>query len=160
MQQLMVFDPNTGDWFEQDEHMALCRIPKGKPFVGPLGGVVCISQGDAMEKYTRMTLTPIPAPVWATLGENVMATVPDEAKSLVTGEYRAPYDGETRGFGPKDCFTREVAHGLVNPCIIFSPPPAPPKTDREALIEIQERLRGIKAVVATREFLDEHLAQK
>ncbi|MCP4410899.1 MAG: hypothetical protein GY807_24800 [Gammaproteobacteria bacterium] len=69
---LQVYDPNTGEWFRRDEHTKRCCIPKGKPFVGPIGKGVCVSQGNAMEKYVHLTLTPCEAPEAMQIGEAVL----------------------------------------------------------------------------------------
>ena len=96
-----------------------------------------IEAGTYKDKDTwRFPLTPIPTPVWARLGREVLTFVPKERQ------------GDILNFGmePDGCAMAElIAHSGVRaaqenvtyfPVIWLSPPPAPPKTTEELLADI------------------------
>ena len=153
-EQLQVYNPNTGKWYEVGPQK---KRQGGETLMNRSGNSInagCVRDSNC-DDYP---LTPIDTPIEWKLGKNVLASVPEELQSRVTGEYRRAGENEDYYDWPLQGEYNSGRSGTAGVYPILSPPPAPAKTDREALIEIQERLRGIKAVEATREFLDEYLA--
>jgi len=153
-EQLQVYNPNTGKWYEVGPQK---KRQGGETLMNRSGN--SINAGCCRDPYYEdYPLTPIDTPIEWTLGKNALASVKPELQPRVTGEFRgASHDWVNDLYvDGEGAFFVDGKSGLNY--IILSPPPAPAKTDREALLEIQERLRGIKAVEATREFLDKHLA--
>jgi len=111
---------------------------------------------------TVHALTPIDPPSW-TVGQVEPLSEEDEYALQIGREVLAakPDDKKMSGFA---CVRHDTSPGghlvpFLGYELVDAPKPEPETmSDHEALLEIQTRLQGIKAVVATREFLDKHLA--
>ena len=151
MEQLQVYNPNTGEW---------CEI-KHYGGIG-IGDLVMKYNGAGVtastSRYNTFALTPIPTPVWATLGKEAMASVKPELQPRVTGEFRQArcewvndLDVDSEG-----AFFIDGESGLNY--IILSPPPAPQKTANEIIVNLLNTVgaQTKEAQLAVREAI-EHL---
>ena len=153
MEQLQVYNPNTGEWYKAGGQ----RKPKcGEWIIGSSGFLWQAMVDYGRDSYT--ILTPIPTPVWATLGKDAMASVKPELQPRVTGEFRQArcewvndLDVDSEG-----AFFINGESGLNY--IILSPPPAPQKTANEIIVNLLNTVgaQTKEAQLAVREAI-EHL---
>ncbi|MCP4410620.1 MAG: hypothetical protein GY807_23350, partial [Gammaproteobacteria bacterium] len=92
-QQLQIYNPNNGEWREVKGITSV--LPAGEGFDYIRGDGAAFSSAYSKSDYP---LTPIDPPIWATLGKNALATVPEEERENVTGEFRKP--SAERGLTP------------------------------------------------------------
>jgi|GEM_PF-2350781 len=99
-----------------------------------IDGVPCVINTNHEANDENFPLTPIDPPIWATLGKNVLASVPEDARPRVTGQYAPVPEFDTGGYVDSAGEVRNGSYKTDRNVIILSPPE--PKTDREMLVEL------------------------
>ena len=126
MEQLL-YNTRGGQW----SRIIACRPPMvGEEY---FNGVDDIKVASVNLQVCLPILQPIDPPIWATLGKNVLATVPEDERENVTGEYRMAGANERHWDGGK--VYENAPDGTA---VIHLRTPTPKKTAEETLQEIAE----------------------
>lgn len=130
-QQLKVFDPNTGDWFEVG---TLDYRKNGRRYITRQGNEVWTQRQDARNIHSN-ALTPIEPPLAMTLGLAMIESVPEGERNNITN-FRPPMNGDDFVGANGGRVTATFSYSTTAPKLILSPPPPPepePKTVDEHL---------------------------
>jgi|TARA_Y100000310_G_C20218700_1_gene594752 hypothetical protein len=133
-EQLQVYNPNDGKWYGVGGVVKNGDEDRSKRFISFNGDAITSVSHDRYD----YPLTPCDPPLAFTLGENVLASVAEELRPRVTGEHRAPKQGER--WVCLATGTREFRNSSSYNRLILSPPATPPKTAEEALAELANEI--------------------
>jgi hypothetical protein len=133
MSQIQAYDPNTGEWYDIGE---METATDDGVFLGSGGTLFVQSRRIGYRNKERHSLTPIPAPVWATLGMEALAFVPKERQCDILNFGLEP-DGCAKAEFIANDGVRGARDGVpYYPVVWLSPTPAPKKTADELLADI------------------------
>ena len=94
------------------------------------------SAAEENNQILRHPLTPIPAPIWAKLGMEVLAFVPEDRQGDIINFGMEPDGCEMAERIVHDGVRAAQKNVMSSPVVWLSPPPAPKKTTEELLTDI------------------------
>ncbi len=142
--QLQVYNPNDGKWYEIDRAMPYRSIPLDRLYLRSDGSITnkATPKCSAGSEVCFNILTPCDPPIWATLGKERLEHVPDKYRSRVIG-YHAPATHECYLYQGR-ALTAGGNHHPDHPAIILNPPEPEPKSDRDYVEGFVKLLNGIR----------------